>query len=245
MAEVVEATVAEVMAELAQLEDPRARVVNEKHGDDHGVNLSKLRALAKRLKTQQELAHRLWETNDTSARLLAILICRPKAFEPDELDRMVRESRVPKVHDWLINYVVKKNPHSEELRLAWSADPDPIVASAGWALTSERVTKKPEGLDLAGLLDVIDAEMKDSPDRLQWAMNHCLAQIGIEHAEHRTRAIDIGERLEVLKDYPTSPGCTSPFAPTWITEMVRRQPDKSEDSGSRPGIIISGQKRGH
>ncbi|GAA2088431.1 DNA alkylation repair protein [Actinomadura alba] len=221
-----ETTVAEVMAELAELEDPRAREVNEKHGDDHGVNLGKLRALAKRLKTQQELACRLWVTDDTAARLLAILICRPKAFERDELDVMLREARIPKVHDWLVNYVVKKNPHSEELRLPWSADPDPVVASAGWALTAERVTKKPEGLDLAGLLDVIEAEMKDAPDRLQWAMNNCLAQIGIEHAEHRARAIDIGERLEVLKDYPTSPGCTSPFAPIWITEMVRRQHDK-------------------
>ena len=187
------------------------------------MNLGKLRALAKRLKTQQDLARRLWETDDSAARLLALLICRPKAFGRDELDVMMRETRAPKVHDWLVNYVVKKNPHSEELRLAWSADPDPVVASAGWALTTERVTNKPEGLDLAGLLDVIEAEMNDAPDRLQWAMNHCLAQIGIEHAEHRARAIDIGERLGVLKDYPTSPGCTSPFAPIWITEMVHRQ----------------------
>lgn len=216
-------TTAEVLAELAELEDPRARQVNEKHGDDHGVNLGKLRALAKRLKTQQELALELWETGDTAAKLLALLICRPKAFGRDDLDRMVREARTPKVHDWLVNYVVKKNPHAEELRVAWSADPDPVVASAGWALTTERVAKKPEGLDLAGLLDVIEAEMKTAPDRLQWAMNHCLAQIGIEHAEHRARVIDIGERLEVLKDYPTPPNCTSPFAPVWIAEMVRRQ----------------------
>jgi 3-methyladenine DNA glycosylase AlkD len=220
---VTETTVAEVMAELAALEDPRAREVNEKHGDDHGVNLGRLRALAKELKTQQELARRLWETADTAARLLAILICRPKAFERAELDVMVREARTPKVHDWLVNYVVKKNPHAEELRLAWSAVPDPVVASAGWALTTERVARKPDGLDLAGLLDVIEAEMSDAPDRLQWAMNHCLAQIGIEHAEHRARAIEIGERLAVLKDYPTPPNCTSPFAPVWITEMVRRR----------------------
>lgn len=220
---VTEATVAEVMAELAGLEDPKVRAVNEKHGDDHGVNLSKLRAVAKRLKTQQELARRLWATEDTAARLLALLICRPRAFERDELDVMLREARTPKVHDWLVNYVVKKNPHAEELRLAWFADPDPVVASAGWALTTERVAKKPAGLDLVGLLDVIEAEMKDAPDRLQWAMNHCLAQIGIEHPEHRARALAIGERLEVLKDYPTSPGCTSPFAPDWINEMVRRQ----------------------
>lgn len=218
-----ETTVAQVMADLAVLEDPKMRAANEKRGDDHGVNLGKLRALAKQLKTQQDLARELWATGDTAARLLAMLICRPKAFERDELDIMVRETRAPKVHDWLVNYVVKKNPHSEELRLAWFTDPDPVVASAGWALTTERVAKKPEGLDLAGLLDVIEAEMKGAPDRLQWAMNHCLAQIGIEHAEYRARAIAIGERLEVLKDYPTPPNCTSPFAPIWIGEMVRRQ----------------------
>ncbi|MFI6897805.1 DNA alkylation repair protein [Streptomyces sp. NPDC050256] len=211
------------MAELAALDDPKARAVNERHGDDHGVNLGKLRAIAKRLKTQQELAVELWATGDTAARLLALLICRPKAFTRDELDAMLREARAPKVHDWLVNYVVKKNPHAEELRLAWSADPDPVVAGAGWALTTERVAKKPEGLDLAGLLDVIEARLKDAPDRLQWAMNHCLAQIGIEHPELRARAIGIGERLEVLKDYPTSPGCTSPYAPVWINELVRRR----------------------
>ncbi|MFE5806737.1 DNA alkylation repair protein [Streptomyces sp. NBC_01232] len=221
-----ETTVAQVMAELAGLEDPKMRAVNEKHGDDHGVNLGKLRAIAKRLKTQQDLARGLWRTDDTAARLLALLICRPKAFERDELDTMLRESRTPKVHDWLVNYVVKKNPHGEELRLAWFADPDPVVASAGWALTTERVAKKPDGLDLPGLLDLIEARMKDAPDRLQWAMNHCLAQIGIEHPEHRARAIAIGERLEVLKDYPTPPNCTSPFAPLWIGEMVRRQDEK-------------------
>jgi 3-methyladenine DNA glycosylase AlkD len=219
-------SVSEVMADLAVLEDQKTRAVNEKRGDDHGVNLGELRALAKRLKTQQELARQLWATDDTAARLLATLICRPKAFERDELDTMLRQARTPKVHDWLVNYVVKKNPHAEELRLAWFRDPDPVVASAGWALTTERVAKNPEGLDLALLLDIIEAEMKDAPDRLQWAMNHCLAQIGIEHAEYRARAIDIGERLGVLKDYPTPPNCTSPFAPIWIVEMVRRRHDE-------------------
>ena len=83
--------------------------------------------------------------------------------------------------------------------------------------------KRPDGLDLAGLLDTIEAEMRDAPDRLQWEMNTTLAQIGIAHPEHRARALAIGERLEVLKEYPTPPNCTSPFAPTWITEVVRRQ----------------------
>ncbi|MBB2948450.1 3-methyladenine DNA glycosylase AlkD [Actinoplanes lutulentus] len=212
--------VAGVMTQLAALDDPKMRAVNERHGDDHGVNLGKLRALAKQLKTQQDLAVELWVTGDTAARLLAILISRPKAYSRSSLDAMLRSARAPKVHDWLVNYIVKKSPHCEELRVAWFADPDPVVASAGWALTTARV---PGDLDLDGLLDIIEASMKDAPDRLQWAMNHCLAQIGISDAGRRARALEIGERLQVLVDYPTAPGCTSPFAPIWITEMVRRQ----------------------
>ena len=215
--------VAEVMAELTALEDPRILEVNAKHGDDHAVNLSRLREVAKRLKIQQDVALELWDTGDTAARLLAILICRPKAFEAPELDAMLREARTPKVHDWFVNYAVSKGPHAEQLRVAWLADPDTVVASAGWALTVERVAKHPEGLDLPGLLDIIEAEMKDAPKRLQWEMNHCLAQIGISNRDLRARAIDIGERLEVLKDYPTPPNCTSPFAPIWIAEVVKRQ----------------------
>ena len=221
---VAETALADVMAELAALDDPKVRAVNLRHGDDHGVNLGQLRAVAKRLKTQQDLAQKLWLTGDTVARLLALLICRPKAFTRDELDSMLREARVPKVQDWLVNYVVKKSTHVEELRAAWCADADPVVASAGWALTSDRVVKNAAGLDLSGLLDIIEAQMTDAPDRLQWAMNTCLAFIGIEHAEYRDRALEMGERLGVLKDYPTPPNCTSPFAPLWITEMVRRQP---------------------
>jgi 3-methyladenine DNA glycosylase AlkD len=219
----VAGAVAELMAELAELDDPRSREVNERHGDDHGVNLTKLRAVAKRLKIQHELALELWHVGDSAARLLALLICRPKLFTREQLDTMLRESRTPKVQDWLVNYVVKKSPHVESLRQAWFFDPDDAVASAGWALTTERVAKSPEGLDLPALLDLIETGMKDAPDRLQWAMNHCLAQVGIEHAELRARAIGIGERLEVLKDYPTPPNCTSPYAPIWIGEMVRRQ----------------------
>jgi 3-methyladenine DNA glycosylase AlkD len=224
-------TVDELLTELAALDDPKIRAVNEKHGDDHGVNLSALRAVAKRVKTQHELAQQLWATGDTAARLLALLICRPKAFTVDELDAMVRETGTPKVHDWFVNYVVKKNPHAEELRGRWMTDPDPVVASAGWALTAERVVKNADGLDLSGLLDTIVAQMRDAPERLQWAMNTCLAQIGIEHPDHRARALGIGERLEVLKDYPTSPGCTSPYAPAWIGEMVRR---KNEAKATQP-----------
>jgi 3-methyladenine DNA glycosylase AlkD len=211
-----------VMRELAALEDPKVREVNERHGDDHGVNLTHLRALAKRLKTQHELALELWATGDTAARLLATLVCKPKAFSAGELDAMPRDVRSPKLLDWFIVNVVKLSRHAEELRLTWKDDDD-LVGRAGWSLTTERVVKLSEGLDLQALLDQLEKEMKQAPAQKQWAMNHCLAEIGIHHPTLRARAIRIGERLKVLIDYPASPGCTPPYAPIWITEMVRRR----------------------
>ena len=212
----------DVMRELAALEEPKMREANERRGDDHGVNLTHLRAVAKRLKTQHELALQLWATGDTAARLLATLVCKPKSFTAPELDVMIRGIRSPKLLDWFVVNVVKPSRHAEQLRMAWK-DGNDVIGRAGWSLTTERVIKRAEGLDLEALLDQIEKEMKEAPAHKQWAMNHCLAEIGIHHRQHRTRAIAIGERLAVLIDYPASPGCTPPYAPVWIAEMVRRR----------------------
>lgn len=216
-------TLDQALGELAALEDPKMRAANEKRGDDHGINLSRMRALAKKIKTDQPLALELWSTGETAARLLALLICRPRDFSADELDAMIRETDPPKVNDWFVNYVAKKSPLAEQMRVRWFDDADPTVAAAAWSLTSVRIAKDSEGLDLDHLLDLIEAQMKDAPKRPQWSMNEALAQIGIHHPALRPRALAIGERLQVLADYPTAPGCTSPFAPIWIGEMVRRQ----------------------
>lgn len=104
----------------------------------------------------------------------------------------------------------------------WMKSDVDLVRRSGWSLTTERVLKNPEGLDLSALLDQIEAEMGSKSKNIQWTMNYCLASIGIEFPEHRGRAIAIGEKIGAFKDFPTSKGCVSPYAPSWITEMVRR-----------------------
>jgi 3-methyladenine DNA glycosylase AlkD len=222
----------DVMTRLAALEDPKLRAANAERGDDHGVNLTAMRALAKQLKTQHELARQLWGSGDTAARLLATLIAKPKAFSVDELDGMIRGIRAPKLLDWFVTHIVKPGKHAEELRRRWKDETD-LVGRAGWSLTTDRVVKGFAGLDIGGLLDQIEKEMKQAPAPKQWSMNHCLAEIGIRHPEHRARAISIGENLKVLIDYPASPGCTSPYAPSWIAEMVRRQKASAASSKGR------------
>src|SRR5687768_17217288 len=104
------------MRELAALEHPKTREASERRRDDPGVNLTHLRALAKRLKTQHELALQRWATGHTAARLLATLVCRPKSMSAAELDAMVHDIRSPKLLDWFVVNMVKPSRHAEELR---------------------------------------------------------------------------------------------------------------------------------
>lgn len=76
----------DLLAELATIADPKMAAVNAKHGNAHSVNLTKLRAIAKRVKKDQPLAVELWKTEDANGRLLALLICRPSEFSEAQLD---------------------------------------------------------------------------------------------------------------------------------------------------------------
>jgi 3-methyladenine DNA glycosylase AlkD len=216
----------ETLAQLESLGTEKVRAQYRKNGvgdNQFGVRLGDIRKLAAKIKTDDPLAVALWDSGILEARLLAILLFKPKSLSRDELDRMVRSVNYEQVADWLNAYVVKRHPDSESLRTSWMEDDHRWVARAGWNLTSERIAKDSDGLDLSALLDRIDSEMGDAAPEVQWTMNFCLAGIGIHSPRHRKRAIALGEKLGIYRDYPVSKGCTSPFAPIWINEMVRRE----------------------
>lgn len=219
-------TLKDTVKQLEALGNEKVRAHNKKNGapdDQFGVRLGDIRKLAAKIKTNHQLAIALWDTGNIDARLLATLLIKPENLSRDEMDRMVRSVNFVQVAEWLISYVVKSHPDKESLRRSWMEDDDPWAARAGWSLTSERIGKNPDGLDLPALLDRIESEMGNAAPEAQWTMNFCLAGIGIHFPKHRKRAIAIGEKLGIYRDYPVSKGCTSPFAPIWINEMVRRQ----------------------
>ncbi len=219
-------TLDETMAQLKALGSETVRNLNIRSGcGEHqfGVKSGDLRTLAKGIKTNPELADALWQTGNLDAMLLATLLMHPKQMSADAVATLVHSVPCVPVADWLGAHVVKLHPQKEMLRQKWMASRDDWASRAGWSLTADRIAKDSEGLDLAALLDRIETEMGDAPVIVQWTMNYCLAAIGIHFPEQRERAVAIGEKLGVFRDYPCSKGCTSPFAPLWIAEMVKRQ----------------------
>lgn len=219
-------TLNETLKQLKALGNEKVRAHNIKYGageNQFGVKLGDIRALAKKIKSNHELAMSLWETGNVDAQLLATLLIKPNHLSAKEMDRMVRSATFVHAADWLIAYVVKQHPDKETLRQEWMVTDDRWAARAGWSLTAERVVKSPKGLDLTALLDRIESEMGSADSVVQWTMNSSLAEIGIHFPKLRKRALAIGETLGIYRDYPVSKGCTSPFAPIWINAMVSRQ----------------------
>jgi 3-methyladenine DNA glycosylase AlkD len=216
---------------LADLADEKTYAQNAKNSpmgsgagnNQLGVPRGEIRKLAAKTKTNHALAMELWNTNNVDCQLLATLIMEVERLSADKLEWLVKTVTYIWVADWLHSYVVKQHPDKETLRQKWMKSSDRWIARAGWQLTAGRVAKSPEGLDLAALLDRIEKEMPTAPLETRWTMNTCLAEIGIHHPKLRKRALAIGEKLGMYRDYPCSKGCTSPFAPIWINEMVRRQ----------------------
>lgn len=216
----------EILRRLESLGDDARRTHNKKAGvpeNQFGVKHGDIRALAKLIKTDHELALQLWETGNLEAQLLAALIMKPRSLAADELDKLTRSTTCAQVADWLNANVVAPHPEKEALRKQWMMAQDRWAARAGWNLTASRVHKDADGLDLPALLDRIEKEMPNAHPEVQWTMNNTLAAIGIHHPAHRQRAVAIGEKIGLYRDWPVSKGCTPPYVPVWVEAMVKRQ----------------------
>jgi 3-methyladenine DNA glycosylase AlkD len=126
-------TVKEVLAQLESLGDEARRKHNAKTGPDgipgippenqFGLKTGDLRALAKKIKKDHDLALQLWKTTppNVDAQMLAILIMDPKKLAVSNLDTMVREARFAWSSDWLQSYIIKALPDADQeaLREKW------------------------------------------------------------------------------------------------------------------------------
>ena len=220
-------TANEILARLKSLGDDARRKHNTKAGapdNQFGVKLGDIRTMSKKIKTDHELALKLWDTGNVEAQLLATLIIKPKSLSAGELDKLTRSTTCAQVADWLNSYVVAEHPEKEALREKWMKAKDRWAARAGWNLTASRINKGgADGLDLVALLDRIEKELPNAMPEVQWTMNNTLAAIGIHDAKLRKRAIAIGEKIGLYRDWPVSKGCTPPFVPVWVEAMVKRQ----------------------
>jgi 3-methyladenine DNA glycosylase AlkD len=221
-------TVKEILTELQVLGNEKLKAQYIKKGAPSdslfGVKMGDIRKVAKKVKkADKDLAKELWDSYIMEAQLTATLLLKPDELSIDELNQFVKTISFDYVADWFNAYIVNKHPENNQILLMWIDSDNKWALRSAWSIMANNIARGAEGLDLGKLLDKIEKEMPKVQPEVQWTMNFALAHSGIYHPAHKQRAIDIGNKLGIYKDYPVPRGCTSPFAPIWIEEVVKKQ----------------------
>jgi 3-methyladenine DNA glycosylase AlkD len=190
---------------------------------------TEIRAIAREQGKNPELAAHLWKHGGFSARMLSLLILDLKTADVPYIERLIGDiesvgdaREQSQLLDWLIANVIMKKAALKNETARWRDDPSILKQRVFWSVQARSVRAENHALN-EQLLAHIERELPTAPEKVQWNMNWCAAQIGIADERLRGRCIALGERLGLYRDYPVSKGCTSPYLPAWIGAVVGKQ----------------------
>jgi len=188
----------------------------------YGVLLGYLRKYASKIGMNHDLAHQLWETKNTDARLLAVMLFDPKKLSTDDVLSLLKDEYFEQiVDDFMFRVGIYINDRDLLYDMLIKADSD-MLNRAAWSIKVEIVrSKKLNSTDIMKLINQIQSELNSSPKHTQWMMNRCFAQIGITYDAFRDEVIKIATQLGVYKEMKVAPNCTSAYVPDWINAVVK------------------------
>lgn len=222
---IIKMTIDDIIKNLRENENPSRKKSLIKAGapqNTYGVLLGYLRKLAKTIGTNQKLALALWETQNTDARLLAVMLFDPKLLDKDKVYALLSDVTFDQLLD---DFMFRLGIHIEDvdaLYLKFINDPSDMLKRAAWTINVEWVKQKRLDInEIEYLLKVIEKELIVSDVNTQWMMNRCFAQIGITYEVFRLKVLKLAKTLGVYKDMKVAPGCTSAYVPSWIKAVVK------------------------
>lgn len=220
-------TVPQVMEQLESwgTESMRQHHLHSGSGENvFGVLLGKLRPFAEGIGKNHALALGLWETGNVDARILACMVMDPAAVTEKEAQALVASLSYVYILDELVGRVLVHAPCAAALRTKWMESNAELQRRAGWKLLTGQIARgRHEGLDIDGILTRVERDLPDAPYRVKEGMNHALVEIGIKLPAYREQALAIGERLGHWDPRPIPKGCTSSYAPEWISVILAKK----------------------
>jgi hypothetical protein len=146
-----------------------------------GVRFGDMDNLVKRIKTDSDLARKLWDAGVLEARLIAARIMNPTDISEQEIDTWVTEIDWPYLADTFANLVYKSS-FADKKRKAWTGSDQEFVRRAGFTLVYDAAADPKSGIsneELIGYLGQIGREIHDSPNWSREMMNMVPIAIGL------------------------------------------------------------------
>ncbi len=217
-------TYEEVYEKLRDFSNPTQLKVNAKQGvgeNQFGCKMGDLRGLAKEIGLNNDLAFKLWKSENFDAMLFACMIADAKALSMDEILTMTRETTNVKILDEFTFNIVCDSPYVDEIQKILKSENSDLLGRVYWNVILIKVLSKKNYDYFNELLDIIEKNLKGMTNYTQAAANRVLCEIGIKYGDYTDRCIAIGESLGRLKEEKVPKGCTSSYAPEWIAAGIR------------------------
>lgn len=194
------------------------------------IKMGEIKKIAKEIKKDHDLAMELWASGKLYPRLLAVLIVDKNQLTQEAIEQMVADLQSHEVDervqiaDWLFANQLTKSKKTIALLESWEKADPPLLRRLFWYHQARlRWTGKIPYDNADTLLDSLETDMDAAEPEVQWAMNFTAGQIGVHDPQYRSRCIALGERLELYKGDPVSPGCTPNYLPEFIEIEVAKR----------------------
>ncbi len=226
---------AEVMDALEAAGTAQNRKVYARHGATEpmfGVSFADIGKLVKKVKVDHELAMELWATGNHDARMVACRIADPKAITVANANEMVKACDNYVVAESLAG-LLTESKIADARSKAWRDKKDEWAASAGWALSASLAFRERMDTELGlRLLDQIEAEIADRPNRVRHEMNQCVITFGLLPELH-DRALEVAAAISPVDVDHGETSCKTPDAASYIAKTLAHREKQAAKKAER------------
>ncbi|HKJ71202.1 MAG TPA: DNA alkylation repair protein [Gammaproteobacteria bacterium] len=167
---------------------------------DHalGVRVPRLRALARELGSDHELALALWASGIHEARLLATMVAAPAAVDADLMEAWAADFDSWDLVDQACANLFWRAAPAWAKAAEWAQREEQLVRRAGFVLMASLALHDEAAADdaFAGFWPLIDAGADDPRERVRKGVGWALRQIGKRSLALNAAAIELAGRLQ-------------------------------------------------
>jgi 3-methyladenine DNA glycosylase AlkD len=163
-----------------------------------GIPVGEIRAFAKRLGKNHDLAAELWKAGWYEARMLAVFVDEPTAVTPAQMDAWCRDFDSWAICDTACFHLFDRTPHAWRKIDAWARSRDEFVKRAAFALLASLTVhdKTADDAMFADRLPLIERSASDDRNFVKKAVNWALRSIGKRSAALRAPAMELARKLK-------------------------------------------------
>ena len=181
-----------------------------------GIGLTQLRALAKQVGRDRELARELWETDVYDAKVISLLIDDPKAITREQAEAQVEEVGAGQLSHVFssCDSSLAKTPFVVELVDEWTVSEDAGRRCCGYGLLSEvagfKGKKAPDDAYFLEHIERIDGAIHEENSAIRLAMGNALMNIGKRNPELNASALRVARKVGPI-EFDSPSGRCEPF----------------------------------